>query len=46
MSKYTYYTPVEQLTKQDVFKENVKSVLLAIAIGVGSAILVVYQLSK
>lgn len=46
MSKYTYYTPVEKLTKQDVVKENIKAVLLAIAIGLSAASLIFYQLSK
>lgn len=46
MSKYTYFTPVEKLTRHDVAKENIKAIALSIAIGLGSAVLLVYQLSK
>lgn len=46
MSKFSYYTPVEKLTKADVFKENVKAILLSVVIGLSIAVVLFYQLSK
>ena len=41
----TYYTPVNELTKADITKENIKAILLAVAIGVSLAAVGFFQLS-
>lgn len=46
MGRFTYYTSTEKLTRADIAKENVKAIALAIAIGVGTALLLFFQLSK
>ncbi len=44
--KHTYYPSLEDTRKLVVWKENLKAVGLAVAIGAGMAFLLVYQLSK
>lgn len=41
-----YYTPIEQLTRQDTTKENIKAIALSVVIGCAFAALLFFQLSK
>lgn len=44
--KYTYYPVIESNYKKTEWVENLKAIALAIVIGGGTALLLVYQLSK
>lgn len=44
--KHTYYPSLNDTHRQVEWKENLKAIALAVVMGVGMAVLLVYQLSK